>query len=160
MATRFRQGTSMRTYLRVAAIIFHKDKLVIIRMKKGKSVYYILPGGGVEDYETIYEAIKREVKEETNLEITKFRLVYIRELNIKDKGRGVEFYFYVKEYKGKPQKGFDPEIKKSTLEGIELVSPDKLSNFAFYPKQLISTLKQNKKSRFNQIKHLGLDNYP
>ena len=149
----------MRTYLRVGAIIFYKGKLITIKMQKGKSVYYVLPGGGVEDHETIFNAIKREVKEEVNLEITKIRLVYIRELNIKDKGRGVEFYFYVEEYNGEPKKGFDPEIKESLFKEMCFVILDELKKLVFHPEQLIDTLKKDKEKNFKEIKHLGLHNY-
>ena len=68
----------------------------------------------------------REIKEETNLEICNFRLVYIRELNIKDKGRGIEFYFYIDSYKGEPKKGFDPELKEASFEELCLIDIDKL----------------------------------
>ena len=149
----------MRTCLRVGAIIFYKNKLITTRMQKDKSTYHVLPGGGVEYYETIYEAIKREVKEEINLEIIKLRLVYIRELNIKDKGRGVEFYFYVEEYNGEPQKGLDPETKESSFEGIDFVSLDELNDIIFHPKQLVNVLKEDKEKNFDEVKYLGLHDY-
>jgi 8-oxo-dGTP pyrophosphatase MutT (NUDIX family) len=150
----------MRTYLRVGAIIFYKDKLVTTRMRKGESVYYVLPGGGVEDNETIHEALKREVKEELNLEIVKSKLVYIRELNIKDKGRGMELYFYIEEYNGVPTKGFDPETKDALLEGIDFLDLDELNILVFHPKQLVNFLKGDKETNFNEIRHLGLHDYP
>jgi len=150
----------MRTYLRVGAIIFYKEKLLLTKMQKNKTEYYVLPGGGVEDYETIYEAINREVKEETSLEIVKMRPVYIRELNMKDKGRGVEIYFYVEEYNGTPQKGFDPEVKESSFDKLVLINPDELPNLTFHPEQLIKVFKKDKEGGFKEIKHLGLYSYP
>jgi len=83
----------MRTYLRVGALIFYKNKLVTTKMKKDGEEYYVLPGGGVEDYETIHEALVRELKEELDIDITKSRLVYIRELNIKEKEGVLNFIF-------------------------------------------------------------------
>jgi 8-oxo-dGTP diphosphatase len=150
----------MRTYLRVGAIIFHGEKLLTTKMKNGKNIFHVLPGGGVEEGETIYEAIKREVKEELNIEITKFRLVYIKELNIKDKGRGVEFYFYVEEYKGNPVKGIDPEEKETTFDEICFLDLKKLGEETFHPEQLIPILMLDKENNFNEFKHLGLHNYP
>ncbi|MCX6742194.1 MAG: NUDIX hydrolase [Candidatus Pacearchaeota archaeon] len=150
----------MRTYIRVGAIMFYKDKLITTRMRKGDSVYHVLPGGGVEDNETILEAIKREVKEELNLKIVNLRLVYIRELNLGDKGRGMELYFYVDTYKGIPKKGFDPEIKDALLEEIDFLDLDELTSLVFHPKQLIGVLKEDKEANFNEIRHLGLHNYP
>src|SRR3989344_2938970 len=143
----------MRVLVRVGAIIFYKNKLITTKMRKGGQIYYVLPGGGVEDTESIFDAIKREIKEETNLEICNFRLVYIRELNIKDKGRGIEFYFYIDSYKGEPKKGFDPELKEASFEELCLIDIDKLKEIIFHPKQLIHILKRDKKENFKEIKH-------
>jgi ADP-ribose pyrophosphatase YjhB (NUDIX family) len=150
----------MRTYLRVGALIFYKNKLVTTKMKKDGEEYYVLPGGGVEDYETIHEALVRELKEELDIDITKSRLVYIRELNIKEKGRGVEFYFLVESFGGKIKKGFDPESKKSLFEDIAFFNLEELNNIVFHPKQLIEVLKKDKNDHFEGIKHLGLQDYP
>jgi|SRR3989344_3442096 len=149
----------MRTNIRVAGIIFHKGKLVTAQHKKDEKIYYVLPGGGVELYETIYEAIKRELKEELIINIKKFRLVYIKEWNLKNKERGMEFYFYVEEYEGDIKKGYDPEIKESNFEDIYYAELNELNNFIFYPEQLIDIIEKDKEDNFNEIKHLGLYDY-
>jgi len=150
----------MRTYLRVGAIIFHEGKLLTTKMQKNGEIYHVLPGGGVEGNETIIEAIKREVEEEVGLKIKKFRIMYIRELNLKIEGggRGVEFYFYIEEYDGIPKKGFDPEEKESSLEEIGFLNLEELGQETFHPIQLIEILKEEKE--FNEFKHLGIYDYP
>lgn len=150
----------MRTNLRVAAIILHEGKLLTTKMKKKDFSYYVLPGGGVGMEETIYEAIKREVKEETNLDVLKLRLVYIKELKNEEMGRGVEFYFYVEEYSGNLKKGFDPEEKESTLEDVELLDLDGLKGIVFHPEELKEQLKIDAKNNFESFKYLGLKDYP
>ncbi len=150
----------MRTYLRVGAIIFHEGKLLTTKMRSGDKVFHVLPGGGVEDNETIYEAIKRETQEELGIKITKFKLAYIKELKIKDKGRGVEFYFYVEEFEGNPVKGFDPENKETIFEDVCFIDLEKLGEETFHPEQLISLLVSDKANNFNEFKHLGLHDYP
>lgn len=150
----------MKTNLRVAAIILYEGKLLTTKMKKKYSSYYVLPGGGVEMEETIYEAIKREVKEETNLDVLKLKLAYIKELKNKQMGRGVEFYFYVEEYRGGLKKGFDPEEKESTLEDVELLNLDALNDIVFHPEELKEQLKIDAKNNFETFKYLGLKDYP
>ena len=150
----------MRIKLRAGAIIFYKGKLLSVKMRKGKNIYHILPGGGVEEKETIEEALKREVKEETNLEVIKMKLAYIRELNSKEKGRGIEFYFYIEEYKGELKKGFDPEVKESHLEDLELLNLKDLKKITFFPQELVNLLEKDMFKGFNKVKHLGLINLP
>lgn len=150
----------MRTNLRVAAIILYEGKLLTTKMTKNGDSYYVLPGGGVEMEESIYEAVRREVKEETNLDVLKLKLVYIKELKNKELGRGVEFYFYVEEYEGELKKGFDPEEKESLLEDVELLDLENLDKSIFYPKELISQLSTDEKNNFSSFKYLGLKDYP
>lgn len=49
------------------AFIFHNDKLLLIKHKKSGKWMHV--GGHIEENETIDEALKREVKEEVNLEV-------------------------------------------------------------------------------------------
>lgn len=55
------------------AIIFDKDEIILMFRRKRINgqikEYYAIPGGGKEEFETIEEAVKREIKEEFNLEI-------------------------------------------------------------------------------------------
>jgi 8-oxo-dGTP diphosphatase len=150
----------MRTNLRVGAIFLHDGKILIVRMIKGTSTYCVLPGGGVEHDETIEDALKREVLEETNLTIRKARLVYIRELDVKDKGRGIEFYFLVEAYDGLPRKGFDPETKDSSLVNLELIDITSLKDVVFHPEQLICRIGDDLRQGFPGVTHLGLHSYP
>lgn len=57
----------------VAAIIFNNNKILCVQKKVNKYDYlsfkYEFPGGKIEKGETREEALKREIKEELNLEI-------------------------------------------------------------------------------------------
>lgn len=58
----------------VAAVILHNNKILCVQRGDNKYNYiafkYEFPGGKVEEGETNEEAIKREILEELNLEIT------------------------------------------------------------------------------------------
>ena len=66
----------MKKRIRAAAIIFIDNKLITIYREKNVDgelkKYYVIPGGGVEDGETIEYATKREILEEVgiNIELT------------------------------------------------------------------------------------------
>ena len=57
-----------RIRLRVAAVLPFEGGLVLVRHAKRGTSYHLLPGGGVEPGETIDEAIRREVLEETGFD--------------------------------------------------------------------------------------------
>tara|TARA_Y100000022_G_C13106867_1_gene309433 strand:+ start:250 stop:645 length:396 start_codon:yes stop_codon:yes gene_type:complete len=61
----------------VAAIIFFENKILVTQRKFSKnsafSYKYEFPGGKVEDNEDKITALKRELMEELNLEITSFK---------------------------------------------------------------------------------------
>lgn len=65
-----------RTNIRVSAIILRDNKILLIHRKKNGEEYWVFPGGGVEDTETIEEGIVREVKEETSLDVLKQTLIF------------------------------------------------------------------------------------
>ena len=70
-----------RDYLEstVGALIFNKNgELFLMRSPKWSGLY-CLPGGHIEWGETIVEAVRREVKEETNLDVEDLRFHSIQE---------------------------------------------------------------------------------
>lgn len=61
------------------AIIIEDGKLLVMHRNKYGSQYYTLVGGRIADGETPEQALVREVREETGLEVTGATLVYIEE---------------------------------------------------------------------------------
>jgi len=57
----------MKTDLVVAAFVFWKDKVLLVHHKK--LGLWLPVGGHIDPNETFDEAIKREIKEETNLDV-------------------------------------------------------------------------------------------
>jgi 8-oxo-dGTP diphosphatase len=56
--------------VRVAAVLLDADgRIVLVRHRRGDSVYHLLPGGGVEAGETLEVALVREVREETGFDV-------------------------------------------------------------------------------------------
>lgn len=58
------------------AIVIENDKILVMHRSKHGNEYYTLVGGRVNEGESVEQALVREIKEETGLDITKFRLVF------------------------------------------------------------------------------------
>ena len=61
------------------AIIIEDNKMLLMHREKEGHSYYTLVGGKINDNEDKEEALKREVKEETGLDIIECKLVFIEE---------------------------------------------------------------------------------
>lgn len=75
--------------VRVAALIVHLGKVVLVRHRARNSTYHLLPGGGVDYRETLSAALVREVAEETGLRIDVGRPVLINDTIDPSGGRHV-----------------------------------------------------------------------
>ena len=70
---------NVRFHITVKGIVIYKDKVLILKRVKASSDglgYWELPGGGLEYGETPEKALKRELKEETGLDIKILKPVY------------------------------------------------------------------------------------
>jgi 8-oxo-dGTP diphosphatase len=85
-----------RPYLAVSAAIFRDGRVLIVRRAHPPANgLYTLPGGGVEVGETLTEAVIREVREETGLEIEPLALAGYRQLIARDNAGRVERHFVI-----------------------------------------------------------------
>jgi 8-oxo-dGTP diphosphatase len=85
-----------RPYLAVSAAIFRDGRVLIVRRARPPAHgLYTLPGGGVELGETLEEAVIREVREETALQIEPVELVGFRQAIARDGDGRVERHFVI-----------------------------------------------------------------
>lgn len=92
-----------------ALILKNKKILLIHRFKNGEG-YYVLPGGHIEEKESEKEALIRELKEETNLDVKIDKNLWSLE-NPKDKSK--HHFFLVTKFSGKLKFG-GPELKRKS----------------------------------------------
>ena len=85
-----------RPYLAVSAAILRNGKVLVVRRARKPALgVYTLPGGGVEIGETLTEAVKREVREETALEVEPVALAGQREVIMRDDEGRVQRHFVI-----------------------------------------------------------------
>ncbi|MDR3687539.1 MAG: NUDIX hydrolase [Coriobacteriia bacterium] len=75
--------------VRVAALMVLDGRIVLVRHRAGASRYHLLPGGGVDWGETLEQALTREIAEETGLEATVGRLLFVNDTIDPSGGRHV-----------------------------------------------------------------------
>lgn len=66
--------------VKVRAVIVVEGQLVVVRESRRGSMHVSLPGGRVNDRESVHAALRREVREETALEIEVGPLLYVAEV--------------------------------------------------------------------------------
>jgi mutator protein MutT len=63
--------------VRVTGVLIEDGKILLLNQDVENTRNWSLPGGKVEPNETLEEALKREIKEETGLEISLNKLLYV-----------------------------------------------------------------------------------
>jgi len=63
--------------LRVACLLIEDGKILLARHKRGEKEYWTLPGGGLEKGERIGDCLKREIWEESGLEIEVKEVLFV-----------------------------------------------------------------------------------
>ena len=101
---------SGRLRVRSCGLLLEDGKLLLLQLHSPvkNKIVWLPPGGGVDFGESLQEALAREFKEETGLQVKVRQLVYVKEL-IESPYHAIEFYFRVEKTGGKAVLGVDPE---------------------------------------------------
>lgn len=125
---------------RVRAIIIENSKILLIKRVKPEIVYWVIPGGGVENNESIEDALRRECLEELGVDVKVgppvFEMFSQKTENIGQK----EFFCPCVITDGKLGLGSGPEYQKNTgYSGqyiIEWVDIKRLLSYNLKPEEI------------------------
>lgn len=101
----------------------HEERILLVKTnhKKTNGFYWIVPGGMIEEGEYSREAAVREVKEETGLDISVKKLLWVEE-GKNEKGQvGYIHYFLGEVIGGELKIGFDPELPQNEQKILDVV---------------------------------------
>jgi len=99
-----------RLRVRVCGLLVRDDRLLLIRHKSKNGTQWLPPGGGLEYGETIEEALRREIKEEVNMNIFSssfFTMTEFLDLPL----HAIEIFYRIHSSTKTPILGYDPESK-------------------------------------------------
>ncbi len=127
----------MKTRTIVSAIIENsKDEILIGRKSSNRGVYlnvWHIPGGGIKEGERIEEGLKREIKEETNLEIINIEPVIFSDdvtTKVKD-NKSEKIHMIFLDFKCKSKT--DDFIPKDDLKILKWVPKSEIKNHNLTP---------------------------
>lgn len=122
----------MNVRVRVGVIIIKNNHILLVEHQKDGASYWLIPGGGLDFGETVAECAKREVREETNLEIQLGRFLFSSESIAPDGSRHVLNLFFL----GYADDENLPSLQvgdEERLKSVSFVAIDELSNIELHP---------------------------
>lgn len=122
---------------RVGVVVIKDEHLLLTFSKYGDQEFWLLPGGGIEFEENIFECGKREMKEETGLGVNITKFLYLREFIPKNgKDHVIDIIVLGEVVGGELQIGGDPDQNAQVIKGLEFVPFEKLKDLTIYPECL------------------------
>ena len=122
----------IRPRVRVAGILIEDDRILLIEHTKNNRKYWLVPGGGVDWGESAAEALIREFKEETSLDIEVEKFLFISETIAPDKQKHViNLYFKIK--KSENSSNIMKLGEEKILTDLRFIPEDEIKNIKLYP---------------------------
>lgn len=141
--------------VRCRAVILREGELLVVKHHP-EAKFYALPGGHMEEGETPFQCIVREIKEELGVEVKDPELKYVYKWNMsKDENRKVEsleFFFLVKD--GGKFQDFENKERTHAFEIIDMKWIERGEEIVLLPKVIWSEFKEHG-FEFEGVRFLG-----
>jgi len=138
--------------IRAVAIIVNNEKVLLMhRINNGKE-YHVFPGGGVENGETVEQAVLREVQEETSLKVKIEKLLYHHIYDDDTK----QFFYFCRYVSGEPELGDGNEARDMKESNANFYNPiwyeiKGLPQLLLYPLEIRDWFIEDTKKNFENV---------
>ena len=153
----------MQHRIRAAAIVVEGDSVLLVQhqhddLQDGRS-WWVPPGGGVEDDESLVECAQRETLEETGMSVEIGRIAYVREF-VEPGYHHCEVFFVATSYLGTPIVGSNSETDNfdvvHLIKDARFVRRDEMAGMTIYPEEIKTTLWDDLANGFSGTRYLGV----
>lgn len=127
-------------------------KVVLARHRAGKSIYHLLPGGGVHYRETLEDALVREVFEETGLAAKMGRPLFISDTIDPAGSRHVVNITFAAEVVGGQISAHSEDAR---VEAVDLIEPERLGSLDLRPPMASFLLAALNSDGPHELQYLG-----
>ncbi len=145
--------------VRVQAACFSDGRLLCALHAKQGDEYWVLPGGHLDPGESLWDALAREMEEETGLAVENGRLWAVSEFRAPDR-HVLDCTFLVSEFSGRPQLGTDPEaagVHPASLTDIGWLDREAFVDASFRPTLLARHLRAHWDDPGAEASYLGVE---
>lgn len=115
--------------VRVTGILIEDEQILVVKQKLSESRDWSLPGGRLERGETLEQALKREIKEETGLMVEVGKLLYI--CDVGTSSNTVLHITFSIERKGGVITLPTNEYDENPIHDVRFISVKDLTNYGF-----------------------------
>ena len=136
----------------VSALIINKNKeFLLVNLESFKECFFAIPGGGIEDRESLEDAVYREIKEELSIEKKSLLLIGKSDLPIIIKFKTIKFNDDDKEYDGMERYFFgfkfigdenQIKVRMGEVRTYKWVPSVQLKDYLLFDNQLQETLEK------------------
>ena len=118
--------------VRATGVLIENNSLLLVKQKLSNNKNWSLPGGRVESGETLEQALIREMKEETGLDVEPIRMLYVCDVAASD-NTVLHITFLVKWIGGEitlPTNEFD----ENPIHDVQFIPIDELTEYGISEK--------------------------
>lgn len=126
-----------RPWVGVGALIFSEGRVLLVRRGHAPSLGdWSIPGGALEVGETLADGVKREVREETGLEVEPVTTVDVVDRIARDEAGRVQFHYVLVDYLCRVTGG--TEACADDAVGLRWAAMDDLDEVAPFTREVIA----------------------